>query len=85
MLWARSIQFSITMNRFRKTKYLKTSPDPVATAAFNNWLATFQTFPRTAEADQATTNPGVEVKKGLLVDFLSHVVYSYVEDCETLR
>jgi len=63
MLWARSIQFTITMNRFQKTKDLKTSPDPVAAAAFNYWLATFETFLRTAEADQATTNPGVEVKK----------------------
>jgi len=63
-------------------KDLKISPDPVAAAAFNYWLATFETFLRTAEVDQATTNPGVEVKKGLLADFLSHVVYSYVEDCE---
>jgi len=128
----RPIQFNITMTRFRKTKDLKTSPDPVAAAAFNYWLlqrlptgccsvylltaaafncwllqrlhtgccsvylltaaaftywllqrlptgccsvyllaaaaftywlATSETFLRTAEADQATTNPGVEVKK----------------------
>ena len=63
MLWARSIQFTITMNRFRKMKDLKISPDPVAAAAFNYWLATFQTFLPIAEVDQATTNPGVEVKK----------------------
>jgi len=51
------------MNRFRNTKDLETSPDPEAAAAFNYWLATFQTFLPIAEVDQATTNPGVEVKK----------------------
>ena len=51
------------MDRFEKPKDLETSPDPEAAAAFNYWLATFETFLRMVEAGQATTNPSVEVKK----------------------
>jgi len=73
------------MDHFLKPKDLETSPeDPEAATAFKHWLATFETFLQTAEALQAAIKPDVEVnRKGLLVNFLSPVVYSYVEDCET--
>jgi len=85
VLQARAIQFTITMDRFLKPKDLETSPeDPEAATAFKYWLATFETCLQTVEARRAAINPDVEVnRKGLLVNFLSPVVYSYVEDCNT--
>ena len=73
------------MDDFLKPKDLVTLlEDPEAAAAFKCWLATFETFLQTVEARQAAINPDAEVnRKGLLVKFLSPVVYSYVEDCET--
>ena len=73
------------MDHFLKPKDLETSTeDPEAATAFKCWLATFETFLQTIEARQAAINLDVEVnRKGLLVNFLSPVVYCYVEDCET--
>jgi len=73
------------MDHFLKPKDLETSTeDPEAATAFKYWLSTFETFLQTVEARQAAINHDVEVnRKGLLVNFLSPVVYSYVEDCET--
>jgi len=75
------------MDHFVKPKDLGSSSDDLdleAPAAIKYWLALCETFLWTVEADQAAPNPGVDVNnKGLLVNFLSNTVYSYVEDCET--
>ena len=73
------------MDRFLKPKDLETSPkDPEAAKVCKYWLTTFETFLQTVEAGQSAINPNVEVNRiGLLVNFLSPAVYSYVEDRET--
>ena len=73
------------MDKLLKPKDLDVLPtDSNAASVFKYWIATFESFLQAVETVQSAIGPSEGVnRRGLLVNFPTHSVYQYIEDCET--